>query len=90
MFNTIVDFKLKGFSFLLNDDEIKPHWEPAKRSCLCRMCGRQIEKGEKRFALEVDFDHPYFSTYRYIFMRFYFCGKHSIEEIEQNLGIKVK
>jgi len=89
VFNTISDYKLKGFSFILNESMIKPHWEVSKRRCYCRLCGSKIEKGEKRFALEVDFDHPYLSTYYYIFMRFYFCQKHSVKEIEKELGIKI-
>lgn len=37
--------------------------------------------------MEVDFDHPSASTYFYIFVRFYFCEKHSVKEIEEALGI---
>jgi len=88
-FNLIRDWKLKGYSFILNTEDVTPHWEIAKRKSLCRLCSSIIPLGEKRFVLEVDFDHLYLSTYRYVFVRLYFCQKHTVDEIEREMGIKI-
>jgi len=89
MVNLIRDWKLKGYSFILNTEDITPHWEIAKRKSLCRLCGKTISPNQRRFVLEVDFDHPYLSTYRYIFMRLYFCHRHGVDEIEREMGIQI-
>jgi len=83
----IKDYKLKGYSFILNTDMVRPHWEIAKRKTNCRLCGQIIKKGSKRFVLEVDLDHPCLSTYYQIFLRFYFCDKHTTKEIKKALGL---
>jgi hypothetical protein len=86
----ISDYRNKGYSFIINTDIIKPHWEIAKRVSYCRLCGKRIKKGEKRFVLEVDLDHPHLSTYYQVFIRFYFCNKHSLKEIEKELGCSIE
>jgi hypothetical protein len=86
----IRDYKENGFTFILNIDMIKPHWEVAKRNSVCRLCGKTISKGERRFIVEVDFDHPHLSTYYYVIMKFYFCNNHSVREIEAQLGISMR
>lgn len=88
-FRTIQHYKSRGFSFILNTVITEPHWETVKRKCHCRLCGGTMNKGEKRFVIVVDFEHPNVSTYYHIFVRFYFCEKHSVKEIGEALGINL-
>jgi hypothetical protein len=86
----ISDYKNKGYSFIINTNMVKPHWEIAKKHSYCRLCGKEILKGEERFVLEVDLDHPYLSTYYQVFVRFFFCKNHSIQEVEKELGCNIE